>query len=366
MGEQEALFQRDYPGFRRRSNISREDFNERWWHVLQEMKACTGHAPHTVALDHYCSKECCDDSFVSQRFSSTAICRTSGKMHVCNIGGVCPDVTRTDTGDLICLMCRQSIGVDNLLPAYDQTSHSDMRYGSHIMGGIDAESVSHTSAGGNNSGTRLDRLSEDANLSPELASAMDEITRSSVVCATKTLCRKASTEKSAVAPGSGGKKWTPRRADQRQHASSTRKPFDARSVVVSTIEDIVGDNEDGTLDQHDMLALTTYAPTVILQHFKHIGKDCPQGTIFLKAFVYAFLDILARKGVPKVQEGPMPGLLQIMPRQNVVYKLGIDSSNISKAERALNESIKREEKLGAKAWDESEVLAEGGGSEAWE
>jgi hypothetical protein len=341
--------------------MTRDEFNVRWWEVLEEMKARVGHAPKEIQLRHYCDKGCCDDSFVSQRFSNTAVCSGSGKMHVCNIGGVCPDVTRTDTGDLICLMSRQTIGVDNLLPAYDQTSHSDMHYGSHIMGGIDAGSVSHTAAGGNNTGSRLDRLSEDSNMSPELASAMDEIARSSVVCATRTLGKKIPLERGAGSSG-GGKKWSLRRSSHRVHAASSRKPMDARSVVVSTIEDIVGDNEDETLGHHDMIALTTYAPTVILQHFKHIGKDYPQGAVFLKAFVYAFLDILARKGVPKVQEGPMTELLRIMPRQNVVYKIGIDSSNISKAERALNESIKREEKLGAKAWEESEVLAEGGGS----
>lgn len=323
--------------FSRVAGITRVEFNARWGLVLDDMTKKQGCPSPSIVLDHTCTENCCSTAFVSQRFPHTAICTFSGKMHVCLIGGSCPKTILTSEGDIVCMMTHYVIAQDNLLPNYEQTTQSDFRYGAECMGGIDATVMTHTSAGKAHTGHKLDTFLDSEGVASEMAALVREVTRSSVTCATQRLARGGATSRGHIRSSNGSA------------SSQGRTALTPEEVVVHTIEEILESTSDpnhpNCLAEADLAVLSEKVPPVLIRLFQRAGNSCPQSTSFLPAFVYAFLDTLGRRGIPGVQEGPMPRLSGAMMPQNEIHKISIDSSNISKAERALKGLLDRDRKV---------------------
>ena len=302
------LFFRDYPLFAQSTTMTRGEFNQRWGYVLEEFVRATKRPAPQIDTSHMCGPACCSNCFVSSRFSKSALCLFSGKLHVCEIGGRCPQVMRTDSGDLVCGMTCCVVGVDNILTSYDDGDRSNLEQRATVaQGGIDTEDVTPS-------------LPRSASLDPELWSMLQEVERNSTEQALKEAVR-----------------HIPRRPQSKHKAGPSAAL--ARDIIETILKAGRTAHGGSRMDARERELVFVRAPKEIHMLFAAAPQDKPHGLTFYKAFVYAFLYILSHKGIPGMQEGPVVGLQAYLPEQAKIRGLGIQTQNVSRAEREINSLI---------------------------
>jgi hypothetical protein len=307
MGESD-LFYRDYPRFGQRTTMTRAEFNARWGAVRDEFSRLSNAQAPPVDISHVCVPSCCETGFVSNAFSRTALCLMSGKLHVCEIGGYCPQVTRTDSGDLVCCMTGSVVGVDNILTSYDDGDRATLQDRVEVaQGGIDATDATTI-------------IPETALLDPDFRAMLAEIEGLSPE---RAVCKAVQN--------------TPRRPQTKTKAAPTAVL--AGEIINAILRKGADGGSRGKLDEREHVLLYTRAPGLIHSLFESSLSKRPHGPTYYKAFVYAFLDILAKKGIPGMQEGPMVALRSILPRQGILRSIQIQTANVSRAEREINSLI---------------------------
>ena len=325
----EACIKRDYPNFKLCTRMTVHEFATRW-RVVQTEATRAGRTLQPFNIEHDCTPSCYKNMFVSGRFTRTALCPRSRKMHVCELGGACMDTIVTNEGDIICSATNSVVGQENLLQAFSMTEHSGARYGQEMMGGINARSGNTSRSGRLTGGVAGASSSGPPHAPPEFLAALDMVSRGSLSCTTERLSGKRRADgkdDTPVAPQVGRKKG---------------KKVDTVEVVNSTLAAILElSQEQETLTHEQSRLLREKVPASIMAIMTNKGELKPLTGQSLKAFVYAFLEILADSGVYGVQEGPMPELRAILPPPSKLHELHIDGTALGKAEHYLRTLLLR-------------------------